>query len=60
MFAPRDDDDTVVVRRARVLAILALVSSSRYNKYKKFVNRDFVAAINSIRYVVLTRTTFVK
>jgi hypothetical protein len=40
------DDETVVAQRAQVLAILAMTSSARGNKHRKFVSRDFNAVIN--------------
>jgi hypothetical protein len=46
VFALLDNDETVVAYRSRVLAILALMSSTRGNKRMEFVNRDFSVAIN--------------
>lgn len=39
--------------RARVLGILAMVHSASISARMEFVNRDFKAAINIRRYVVL-------
>jgi len=51
VFARRGVDETVVVRRARILGILALMGSRRGKKRMAFVN--FNAAINTRRCAVL-------
>jgi hypothetical protein len=65
--ARRDDDETVVAQRARVLGILAKLRSARGNKRMVLVNRDFNAVINIRRWAVLktrheelTRSSFVE
>ena len=55
MFARRDNDETVVVQGARVLGILAMLSSTSVNARKEFVNRDVNAAIYTKRCAVLKR-----
>jgi hypothetical protein len=50
VFAPRDDNETVVAQSARVLAILALMRSTSGNAHKEFVIRDSDIAINITRF----------
>jgi hypothetical protein len=45
-LARRADDDTVVAHWARVLGILAILSTSGGKKRSEFVNRDVNAALN--------------
>jgi len=53
VFARRDDDETVVMQRARGRGSLALMSSTRGNKCKEFINRGFSAISNIRRGAVL-------
>jgi hypothetical protein len=53
IFARREDHKTVVARKARVLAVFALLSPIRGNKRKEFMNRVFIDAISIRRFVVL-------
>jgi len=52
-FARRNDDETVVAKRARVRGLAAKVTLAIVNAPRAFVNRDLNAAINIRRYVVL-------
>jgi hypothetical protein len=52
-FARRNDDDTVVPQRTRLLAILALMSSTKCTERMEIVSRVFNPAINFRRFAVL-------
>jgi hypothetical protein len=53
VFARQDDDETVLVQRASVRGLPAMLSSTSANACKTFVNRDLNGASHFRRYAVL-------
>jgi len=67
VYARRNDDETMVAQRERVLGILTRMTSSILNARSELVNRDLNTAINTRRFSVLntkpqelTRANFVE
>jgi len=60
VLSRREGDDAVVVHRARIPGILAIVSSTSVDACKRLEHRDLNAAIRIRRYAELRRELFVK